>query len=683
MTHGRDIYRLYFVDLCASGIGAFCFTFLLRPLGADILMWFVSGVALCGFIVYALTVDLSRVYILSLPSLFLLGCIFWGNNLINDHPVYYKKAAQLREWGATLEHSEWTTIAKIDVWSFDETGSKQITMDGDCLTRMPSPLYPKSYFISKEDASDYWVRCQRIPYFIRSSPDDVLVIGSGGGLEIVMANAWSAEHITSVEINPAIYDLVRGPYRDFLKWPKWEHVTLHNAEGRHFVRNTEAQYDVISMTGVDTYTALSSGAYVLAENYLYTVEAIEDYLNALKQDGVMLILRWFYSKQPRESLRLVNLFVYAAERFGIENPSQCIMVIALCQSVERSWAATLFKREPFTQEEVETLLSRLKGQKDLTPIYIPDVFQHDTQNKIEAEVYSQNLEEMDTAIIAYNRLIRSETVEARKAFEEEYPFKIDPVFDNRPFFYEFFKADDLFKFDRVKHVFRKAELAHYLLYILFALTFLISFLAMILPLQLFEREGLKVQRLWSLLMFFCSLGIGFMFIELGLMQKLSIYLGHPMHTLSVVLAGILIFTGIGSYRTGTKSIDRIRLLREGMIGTAVASLIWLIVMVVLIPFTLGWSIWIRIPLALLSMLPVGLFMGMPFATGLRYLEEYYPRFIPWAWGINGLTSVMGSVLAIIFAMRVGFTVVILLGCVSYVLGFLAVLHHLRSGWRVT
>lgn len=105
-------------------------------------------------------------------------------------------------------------------------------------------------------------------------------------------------------------------------------------------------------------------------------------------------------------------------------------------------------------------------------------------------------------------------------------------------------------------------------------------------------------------------------------------------------------------------------------------------MAVLIPFTLGWSIWLRIPLALLSMLPVGLFMGMPFATGLRYLEEHYPRFIPWAWGINGLTSVTGSVLAIIFAMRIGFTAVILLGCVTYILGFFAVAHHLRYGWRV-
>jgi hypothetical protein len=119
-----------------------------------------------------------------------------------------------------------------------------------------------------------------------------------------------------------------------------------------------------------------------------------------------------------------------------------------------------------------------------------------------------------------------------------------------------------------------------------------------------------------------------------------------------------------------------------MIGTAVASLMWLLIMAVLIPFTLGWPLWLRISLTLLSMLPIGLFMGMPFATGLRYLEEHYPRFIPWAWGINGITSVAGSVLAIIVAMRVGFTVVIILGCVIYILGFFAVARHLRDGWRV-
>jgi len=678
MTYGSNIYRLYFVDLMASACGAFCFTFLLRPLGAAGLTWLVSGVAVCGFILYSFTADLRKFYVIPLVSLFLAGSIFWRSDLINDQPVHYKLAAELKRDNAQLEHSEWTTIAKIDVWSKDERGSKIVTQDGDAPTRMPSPDYSKSYFLDQQ-SSDYWVRCQRIPYLIRPEPEEVLVIGTGGGLEVLMANTFGAKHITGVEINPATYDLIQGPYRAFLQWPNWENVSFHQAEGRHFVSSTSARYDVISMTGVDTYTALSTGAYVLAENYLYTVEAIEAYLTSLKPNGVMLILRLLYSDKPRESLRLANLFLYAAERLGIENPSQCIMVLAWHQSQPRSWSATLIKQEPFTKEEITTVLDRIKEQEDLAALYIPDILPQAMQNAAEAECFSSFPDSLKKARIAYNRLIRSESVNARRVFEEEYSYKINPVYDDRPFFYEYNKLKDIFNIRTIKNIFKSAELVHYILYFLFALVCLISFLSMILPLQLFEREGLAVQRMWSLLLFFCSLGMGFMFIELGFMQRLSIYLGHPILTLAVVLTGILLFTGIGSYRASKMTLERNQLFKMGMIGTAVASLLWLLSMRYLVPWSLGWPIWIRISIVLLSIFPVGLFMGIPFATGLSYLDKHYPRFIPWAWGINGLTSVMGSVLSIIIAMRIGFTSVIVLGSFIYILGLFSIIYHLRGG----
>jgi len=390
--------------------------------------------------------------------------------------------------------------------------------------------------------------------------------------------------------------------------------------------------------------------------------------------------------QPREGLRLANLFLYGAERSGVKKPSKCIMVIAW-HFAPTTWAATLIKKEPFTAKEVETILNRINGQPDLSVVYIPDIYPPKIQQWVEAKVKQEveakcsfyHLNSMKPAWEAYYGLIRAETLQKRRAFENGYPYKITPVYDDRPFFFEYHVVGQIFSANsRTGNLWGRGTFVHYVLFFLFGITAFVSFIAMILPLYIFEREGLKVHRIWPLLGFFCSLGVGFMFIELGFIQKLSIYLGHPMYTLAVVLAGILMFTGIGSFYAGTRAIDRVSLLKQGMIGTALLSIICLLIVKLIIPITLGSPLWLRILVSLFSIFPVGLFMGIPFATGLRYLSEKYPRFIPWAWGINGLTSVMGSILAIIIAMRIGFTIVVLLGCVTYLCGLFAILYHFRS-----
>ena len=201
---------------------------------------------------------------------------------------------------------------------------------------------------------------------------------------------------------------------------------------------------------------------------------------------------------------------------------------------------------------------------------------------------------------------------------------------------------------------------------------------MIWPLHCFHREGLRVPGVWSLLAFFSSLGVGFMFIEMGLIQRLNLFLGHPMYSLSIVLAGLLLFTGVGSYMAGTLTWRPSRLLTVGMLGTAGTVMAWSLVMNIIIPITFKQPSTVRVVVTLVSLLPVGLMMGIPFATGLRLLQERHERFIPWVWGINGLTSVMASILAIILAMRVGFQFVLILGAITYFLGWVAVRHFLNS-----
>jgi spermidine synthase/MFS family permease len=703
MTHARRIYSLYFTDLLASALGGVAFTFLLRPLGADLLVWSIAGILLFAFLTYGLATRVSLVFSGAVLAICLAAFFIWRVDLLNEQPEPYKIPAQVYRPDrpdARIEASEWTTIAKIDILSDPKvnlithrpdpnaSSFKELTQDGDAFAILPGLELRNSIF--EEANGSHPMSAQNLGYLIRPHPEASLIIGVGGGMDIVPAKAFGAKQITGVEINPATVDLMKNRYADYLQWPKWDNVNLQWAEGRHYVKSTDQQFDTITLSGVDTFSALSAGAYVLSENYLYTVEAIEDYLKALKPDGIATIFRWLF-QYPRESLRLANLYVTAAERMGLRSPSQSVMIVAVDFGWQYRWAATIFKKKPFTPDEVDRILGQIKKQSPgeqsgtqspLTAVYIPDVFPKDLQEKREAEFFQYDKEYMAPARDAFMRLIRAGSKEERRAFEKEYSYNVAPVYDDRPFFFEYHKLQELFANQDKNQFGIRGVIVHYVLYVLLGLTGIATILGIMLPLYVFEREGLKVKGAWPLLAFFSSLGVGFMFIELGVIQRLNLYLGHPMYSLAVVLSGLLLCTGIGSYRAGKRNKETPMALRDGMLGSAIVSLAWLIGSFYVIPWTMGWPLWARVLLTLLSLYPIGLQIGVPFATGLRYLENYYPRFIPWAWGVNGLTSVMASILAILIAMRTGFTAVIVLGSLTYILGYLAIRRHLQTEWRL-
>jgi hypothetical protein len=687
MIHGRNIHRLYFMDLAASAAGAVAFTFLLRWCGGDRFGWLIAGVALGGFLLYARTVALSLPATLWMTGLFATGFVCSTPHLLGTQPESYKTSSWAFQPFAPwkIEYSVWTPIAKLDVLANaaepyrDEAGNEDkvgtlrlITQDGAAHT----PMFEKPFIddIMRQGKPGHPVHGANLVYQAFPRPSEALVIGVGGGVDIVSARANGARQVTGVEINQATIDLVQGQYREVVQWPDWPDIRLICAEGRHFAKSTDARYDTIVMNGIDTFSALSSGAYVLSENYLYTVEAFEDYLRCLKPGGAMSISRWLF-QQPRESLRLTNLYLNAAERAGVVDPAKSILHVAYPGPGPKEgfrWCTTIFKKEPFTPEQVKAILDVVRNQPDTAMIYFPNVLAPAEQAALEAEFYAHDAEYMKPARTAFQRLVRAKDAGERRAFEDEYCYNISPVYDDRPFFFEYHKIFESARGDDGNRLELRGTMVHYTLFILLAITAVAAFLAMIVPLYRFEREGLRVRGVWSLLGFFSSLGVGFMFVELGLTQRLNIYLGHPMYSLSVVLAGLLLSTGIGSFLSDRAGLATARALSIGMLGTALAVLVWLLAMNRIIPATLAQPLPVRLVITLTSIVPVGLLMGIPFATGVRSLHGPQSRFIPWVWGINGLTSVMASVLAIILAMRVGFHWVVLLGSGTYFLGWLAI-----------
>lgn len=684
MGYGKRIFALYFADLCASAVAAILFSLLLWPLGGANFAWLCAAAAFAAFVIMARTAGVGRIVQILAPTVLAVSFFAVGPGIVKDCPEPYKATARFFDpsFDATLEGSAWTTIAKIDVYS----GQSRNLHSGKDLS------HPCNFmFVGQDNDAPTMIHGQRdlarfartarkgrptevntLAYFMRPRAKDVLVIGVGGGIDVVEARTFGARNIDGAEINAATIDFVTRQFRDYAKWPSWPNIHVYNEEGRHYIRNTDKKYDVIVMHGVDTFAALNSGAYVLSENYLYTVEAIKDYLNALKPDGMMVIFRWFF-RQPRESIRLANLFAEAAQTVGEGPANQRIMVINHGQ-----WAGTFIKRRPFTPVEVRTV-AKLVEKEDYSWIFAPKVLSV-SQQAFEDHQFQRNQQELRMARTAYQQLFTG-TAADRAAFAASYPYRIDPVFDDKPFFFEYYKGtvsnlpnenwlsrEDASAVDWNQ---LRGPVVHFVLYILLVLTTCACAAGMGIPLLLFEREGTHVRGATGLIAFFSSLGTGFMFVEIGCMQWLNLYLGNPMYSLMVVLAGLLLFAGCGSLLAGQMTGPVLARLRWGMLGTAALIPAWLLMMKVVMPLTERWMLGGRIAVVLLSLLPLGLCMGIPFATSLRHLADRESRFIPWAWGINGLTSVAASILAIILAMNIGFTAVVMSGSLVYALGYLA------------
>jgi SAM-dependent methyltransferase len=686
MLGGRLMHRLYFCDLAASALGTIIFVLLLTPMTAGGLLWACSFATMIAFGVITCALNLDRrALVLSLPLLVLYFSV--QDRLLGDTPDYPKIGCKGKD--CKVFQTRWTPITKIDVVSSSEYKTNMgldvikpmdtltIGQDRDAPTVIsPAELVRTRLKFAK--ATPPLVLCEGINFLIHPNPEEALIIGVGGGTDVVSAMAAGAKHITGIEINQVTIDLMKTTYADYALWPKLANIELLCMDGRNYAARTKKKFDTINMTGIDTFSALSTGAYVLSENYLYTVEAIRDYLRILKDDGILNIFRWNF-RTARESLRLCNLFIAASLENGNQHPEKCIMVIGVGEGRGLNkgayrWASNLMKKKPFTQEEVRRVLNHIESNPPvrLAVIYLPKVFEKAEQEYLEQKFFANDHEYYSPNRKAYEALINSPSQESRKQFEISYPYKITPVYDDCPFFFEYHKMSELFDNRTEPNGFGpRSYIVHYTLYFLLIVTALISYLGIIVPLKFFSKDGLQVPAAKSLIFLFSSLGLGFMFVELGVIQMLNVYLGHPMYSLGVVLAGLLFFTGLGSYLAGKVNLPLSKLVERGMVGSSLVILLWTLVMPAIISGTAGEDLIVRVLISLVSLLPLGLLMGIPFATGIRYLSEGKERFIPWAWGVNGLTSVMASILAILLAMRIGFRALLVVAAITYAVGYFA------------
>lgn len=478
----------------------------------------------------------------------------------------------------------------------------------------------------------------------------VLVLGAGGGSDVLLGLYHASREIDAVELNPQIVDLVRDSQASFTGGLYARPgVRLHVREARGFVESlpAEERFDLIEISLLDSLAAATAGVHALNENYLYTVEAVTRYTSHLSDTGVLAITRWL-KMPPRDELKLFATAVSALEGQGVARPGAQLALV-------RSWATAtlLVKRAPFTPEEIARL-KKFCAERLFDLDYYPGVRPEEANR--------------------FNRLSRSYDFEAaqeivaggtrREAFFRDYPFNLHPATDDRPYFDHFVRWQAL---PLLVHTYGRQwlpflEWSYLILVATLAQAAVISFVLILLPLFILRRArrsdytGRGAASGGRVLVYFLAIGLGYLFIEIVLIQKFTFFLASPIYAVAVVLTGILVWSGLGSFAAGRLvSSGRPRAVCLGIAGLSAAAAFLL---PRILPPLVGLSDPGRVAVSLLLMGPLAFLMGMPFPLAWQRLQAARPALLPWAWGINGCASVVAAMLATLLAMSFGFRFVL-------------------------
>lgn len=472
----------------------------------------------------------------------------------------------------------------------------------------------------------------------------VLVIGVGGGRDVLAALAFNQQAVTGVEINGDILLAVNERYGDFTgHLTRDSRVRFVNDEARSYVARSNEQFDIIQASLIDTWAATSSGAFVFTENSLYTLEAWKLFLARLAPGGLLTFSRWYYRERPSEVYRLTALASVALRQAGVADPSRHLAIVRRMYGAAMEGpdgiGTILVSRSPFTESELQTLrqvAARLQFEVVLAPGGVTNG---------------------DPTL---DRIARADHLEELFA---SYPVNISPPTDDTPFFFHMLRFRDMFKrqlWDVGATSFNMRAI--YVLGILAAVVVALTLLCIVGPLALGSGVA-ALSGSWSLLAFFAAIGLGFMFVEISQMQRLIIFLGHPVYGLSVLLFSLLVSSGIGSLLTASARPG------EGW-WRLVALLVLLAAFAIFAPTVARqWSSAttpVRIGLSVAMLTPLGLLMGAAFPLGMRLASSRSPALTPWLWGVNGAMSVCASVFAVAISLTGGISATLWVGFACYV-----------------
>ncbi|HAP68049.1 MAG TPA: hypothetical protein DCQ99_09845 [Nitrospinae bacterium] len=664
----EKVHRIYFSDLLGAGSGCIISLFIFFLFGASnaVAVASISGILASAFFYLKKKGVPYRFFLIAIP----LSIIIFSPTFMEIAISPYKGlSSALRYPDAKTIKTKWDSISRVDViksgavrfapglsLKFQGELPEQLglTVDGGSLNAV-------TRFTGNKDEiafTDYLPSA--MPYYL-IKPDNILIFDPRGGLDMLSAIYHGATNIESVEFYPLLTEIVKNDYREFSGgiYDK-EKIGIKSGDGRTFIRQSKNRYDIIQISPGDAFASSSTGIYGLTEDYRFTVEAFRDYIEHLNENGILTITLYLLPP-PRHELKVVSTAIKTLEEMGIISPEKHISVV-------RTWGTItiIIKKGELNSDDINKIKDFCK-ERHFDIEYYPGI------KKEETNIYNRFQEPL-----YFNLLTKIFNPDERKNFFNNYIFDVTPVIDDRPFFHHFFKwntiAETYNTFGRKWQPFFEGG---YLIPVVFIQALVVSIVFIILPLLFLRKINLEIFKMKdiSFLLYFLLIGIGFMFAEISMIQQFILFLGHPVYSITTVLFTILISSGTGSYLSGRYFRDKgyeiiIRKFKFFLIILCGLIIIYSILLPYLFNRILFESIIYRQTLSFILLFPLGFFMGIPFPTGIKLLERYNTKIIPWAWCINGCSSVVSSILVIIIALTFGFKTALILSAVAYSGGFL-------------
>lgn len=656
-TYPALAHRLYLADLTGAGLGA--------VLASVILLWTSAQHAV---ILVACAGGLAAV---------LFGTYWrrWQQLLVLVVVVVIAAASPLlaarlsipalppKEMGALLsarddvliEYQAWSPVARVDVVAVPDDRLEPDALDYRLVTQdggAPSMILGAEAVGPEVDFVEHTIL--GIPYWIKPYPD-VLIVGLGGGPDVVTALRYNARRIVGVEINSRMIEIVSDTFAGFAGAPYSDpRVEVILGDGRHVIEASADRFDIIQLTGVDTAVASVGVSPNLAENYLYTVEAFRAYYEHLKPGGLLSVS---FPNVEGLGVRLFAVGLQALDEMGVEHPLNSMVV-----SETGGFVHLLVKwQQPFTAEEVRVLSQHF--DQGMVGIYFP--------------LYYRLMGLGRPDFFSSHRLVWAPYTGLKSAYVDYYdawragkgavwmagqPVEVRPTTDDWPYF---FIRDRWFTYMPTFSL---------LVFILGILMFF-ALLFLVVPLVVFRRQGIHMVGTVRLMGYFVCLGLAYMFVEVFFIQKMSLLLGHPGYSIAITLGGMLSASGAGSVlssRLPWQAVKRVTV-AIALLSLVLGANAWLLDEVV--RGALVWPMAFRVLLALLLVGIVGVLMGVPFPTGLSILAGREDGIVAWAWGMNGIASVIAPLVNLMIAITFGLRVALLSAVVLYLLALLA----FRSG----
>lgn len=644
---GKDIGRIYMFDLVGAGVGCVLLVPAIGALGAPGAAMLVAGLGAVAALLFALAsratwprfkVGALVAGALAVALVFLgvteggarrFGLVRNPAKFLGTRPVLFE---------------QWNSFSQITVAPAGDPDHRWLFIDGDAATRMWNAATVAAPEPPRRIPE---VRVASLVYGLRPG-GPAAIIGPGGGTDVLSALRAGVPKVVGIEINPIIVEQVmRGAFAgwngDLYRDPRVEVVV---DEGRSYLRRSGTRFSSIQATLVDTWAASSSGAFTLSENNLYTTEAFGEFFDALTPGGVLSVTRWYDPNSPAEFVRLLAIARAALEERGVSAAELGGHFLIATDGQLR--ATLMVSIAPFSSADLATFAAAA-ARDQVTVLYQPQ------------------LAPPPDALLA--RILTAPTLGEALA---GLPYDASPTTDNRPFFFYHLRLGDLGSAFHRNAVGQLNNVGVMLLVLMLGFSIFTTLLFVIAPLWAFRRRalaesagsrGAKLRVIGA----FACLGLGFILVELGFMQQFVLFLGHPVYALAVVLATLLIASGLGAGVSG-RLTARLGERRAQWIITGALAVLLAIYGLGLSPLfgaLIGLPLTVRIAIAAALVAAPGFLMGTFVPASVRAASDLGPGMVAWGWGINGATSVVGSVAAVMLSMNAGFSASLLAGVLIY------------------